>query len=429
MIRRNLMIKNKIVISFLMLLCLFVVIGSVAAADSNSSSTEIISQSDVQKDINIDHNDVVNQAVKEKDDGSFTALEKKINNANSNPIILENDYRMETNEKSHFLFKSIPITKNTYINGNGHSIDASGLGSIFLIKHHVNLTLENVILKNGDIGSIGGTLRANGGAIYVAEAAVINLKNCTLLNNHALYNGGAISLERTSKANIDNCSFIGNSADRYGGAIFSFRGENDANITNCHFKENSAEVGGAIYRFTVQNSTFEKNTAELGGAMYACNAYHCYFKENNGNCGGAMYGGNAYYCYFKENNGNSGRAMYMGNAYYCYFNEDNGNSERAIYRVNEYYCYFKEDNGNCEESIFEATAINSTFSNVSDKNSLIHAGNYQYSYVENCIFNYLESNNIENNNTTQSPKENNLTQHEQIADNKINSTISRRNLN
>lgn len=92
--------KNKMLISFLMILSVFVVIGTVAAADSNSSSTDVISQNDISQNSNIDHIDTADQIVQEKDDGTFTALEKKINNADSKKIVLENDYRMTKKEIS-----------------------------------------------------------------------------------------------------------------------------------------------------------------------------------------------------------------------------------------------------------------------------------------------------------------------------------------
>ncbi|WP_295596954.1 hypothetical protein [uncultured Methanobrevibacter sp.] len=292
---------------------------------------------------------------------------------------------MTKKEISHFPFKCILIKKDTTINGNGHSIDASGLSSMFFVGKGTNVTLENVVLKNGHIDCSGGNLLGNGGAIVVGVNALLNLKNCTLINNNAQYNGGAISLQyKTAKANIDNCSFIGNSATSHGGAIYSGSGENDVNITNCYFKENSAKRGGAIYQVSVQNSTFEKNTAkDTGGAMYCNDAYNCYFKENNANRGGAIFGSTAIHSTFDRNTAKFGDAIYSGDA------------------------------------------INSTFINVSNKNSLIYSGNYAYSNIENCTFNYLNSDNTNDNGnpTPDHSKENNIAQ---FADNI--STISKREI-
>lgn len=62
------------------------------------------------------------------DNGTFTDLQKKINDADADSTItLENDYKYN----SGFSSEGISINKTLTINGNGHVIDALGQSRIF----------------------------------------------------------------------------------------------------------------------------------------------------------------------------------------------------------------------------------------------------------------------------------------------------------
>ncbi|MCF0226474.1 MAG: hypothetical protein HUK28_04050, partial [Methanobrevibacter sp.] len=118
-----------------------------------------------------DYNNVDN------DVGTFTDLANDI--ANGGNISLTKDY-IQTDS-----YGQINITKNTNINGNGHTIDAKGQSGIFTIDKNVTVSLNNIIFINGNAAEYGGAIYSEGTVLIVNDC---QFKNTTSINS----GGGAI---------------------------------------------------------------------------------------------------------------------------------------------------------------------------------------------------------------------------------------------
>jgi hypothetical protein len=156
-------IKGHIYILLILLVCI-ISISAVSATDDTAS--DIISTND-NEEIVLDDNlndDVIStdnsedgklllednteelisneneKPLSEPDDGTFQALQNKINAGYGTTITLENDYKCEDG----FNGGGIEIANAITIDGKGHKIDAQGKGRIF----KVNIYCDNVILKN-----------------------------------------------------------------------------------------------------------------------------------------------------------------------------------------------------------------------------------------------------------------------------------------
>ena len=126
--------KKVIIITFL-LLAIFT-LSAVSANENLTATGEGILQENPSQEIELS-NDGVNgdiisssegEIISEKDDGTFTALQNKINNASDgSTIILENDYAYDKGFKTSGINISKPLT----IDGNGHTIDAKESSRIF----------------------------------------------------------------------------------------------------------------------------------------------------------------------------------------------------------------------------------------------------------------------------------------------------------
>ena len=170
-------------------------------ADENAQSA--------QEDIEIETSSSNDEVLADGDDGTFTALQKKIDDAENGSVIsLDKDYSYDEG----FSDRGIKIDKDLTINGNGHTIDGLSKSRIFLIKlgaiRNNKVTLNNIKFTNGYSDLYGG-------AIF--NYADLTINNCEFASNHAKYAGGAIS----SVGHLDciNSKFTKNIADD-GGAVF-----------------------------------------------------------------------------------------------------------------------------------------------------------------------------------------------------------------
>ena len=296
---------------FFICLILFIVsIAGVSASDdlnqTNDDVSDILSISQSNDEISV------------KDGGTFTDLQKKIDDASEgSTITLENDYKYDDD----FNTEGIHIDKDLTINGNGHKIDALGKSRILYIDSS-NVQLNNIEFYNGYTSS-------SGGAIY--SRTYLNLDNCKFVNNSAssggacyaqacnVYNsifenntaqdgsGGALDLGNmiiygfTLYKIITNCTFTENSATTSGGAICSL---DVSLIENCNFTDNYAiNNGGAFYSWVLSDnvrdsyiwdSNFYHNTAYRGGAVYSINRLYItkstYINNIADGAGGAIFG-------------------------------------------------------------------------------------------------------------------------------------------
>lgn len=97
-------------------------------------------------------------------------LQTDIDNS-QNVFELNYDVKHGDDEKDNY---GISITKTTIINGNGHTIDANGHGSIFVVKDSsVTLTLNDLTLINANPVSDSSGIVSNGGAVYFDGSTLI----------------------------------------------------------------------------------------------------------------------------------------------------------------------------------------------------------------------------------------------------------------
>ena len=331
-------LKRIMIIALLILAVLTV--GSVSASDNLTDTVELSDEviSSPQEDI-----------LGETDDGTFTALQQKINDAGAgSTIVLENDYRYNEG----FSTGGIQISYDGMtIDGNGHTIDGMSKSRIFQITDDTNIVIKNLKFKNGYSTGSGGAIR-----IYtvIGKGVNLNLHNCEFENNVAK-NGGAIfgmhyvdmiaGAFSSPICIIDGCTFKGNVASGSGGAIIDTdTGDNNWIIRNSQFISNRAgDYGGAVFSklkgLQILDCKFENNVAsKVAGAVFIGRTYYqsttvngvhytnvylggenskivgCEFKNNNAEKGGSIYwwadNGVLNSSTFTYNNGYEGYAVY-----------------------------------------------------------------------------------------------------------------------
>ena len=290
---------KKTLLVFCLIICVLFCVSSVAAGDVNyeaiaSENQNVIENQDpvaaseatTEVDNEKIESDVISSSNEEilntKDNGTFTTLQKKIDDASEgSTITLENDYVYDEG----FDTKGIQITKSIIINGNGHTLDGLKMSRIFEVKskeivfndiRFINgnssndgaaisstaicqeLTITNCIFNNNEASDYGGAIYAYG---------TLNIVNSTFISNRAKDYGAIRGLELY----IKDSKFIDNYAENYGGAIYT---GSISIISNCIFKNNEASRygGGAINDgselLNFINSTFISNRAYKGGAIF-----------------------------------------------------------------------------------------------------------------------------------------------------------------
>jgi len=267
--------KNKIILLTLLILSLFMIMGSSYAEDITLNSTTNLKQ-------NID-------AV---DSGSTITL------ISGKEYTLNSPWAIWLEDKN-IIIKSSDKSKNAVINLNNRG------GAFTVAGGH--LTLINITIKNGDnaitnVGRLtmtGCTFTNNKVAIDNQPGGKATINSCTFNNNKGedggvIYNRGVITLK--------NCMFTNNKASNCGGVIYqsgqSSEGLVACTFTLCTFTNNQASnSGGAIYslsKITINSCTFTNNKASWGGAI--CNAQQtviingCTFSNNQAKkVGGAIY--------------------------------------------------------------------------------------------------------------------------------------------
>ena len=236
------------------------------------------------------HDQIVSVTVKSI--GDFEYLQKIIDNAPENSVIsIDRDYNYTIGHDT--ITKGIIINKKITIEGNGHTIDASGKSRIF------NILSDNVVIRNLTFLNGNGTY---GGAVYLSNSENTLIEDCIFNYNNASYSGGAIYFGDGKNNTVVNSAFNWNEAKYYAGAIYL--GSAYSLILNSQFSYNKAvtQDGGAIYSkvydytssSTVNNSTFVYNEAfNSGGAIYWANpdnnVSYSNFMYNSANNGGAIY--------------------------------------------------------------------------------------------------------------------------------------------
>ena len=174
------------------------------------------------------HPDVkpVNAALTVTTDGTtFTDLNELINGNSDDTITLDKNYTYNPDIDSDFK-NGVEIYRKLTIIGNGYTIDGAGQARILDLQQG-KTTLKNITFKNGSQSFFFG-----GGAIRCV--ALVEITNCTFINNHAP-SGGAVQLQGWDNV-ISDCVFIGNTADR--GAAIELSAAAYNTITGCVFYDN-----------------------------------------------------------------------------------------------------------------------------------------------------------------------------------------------
>jgi hypothetical protein len=132
------------------------------------------------------------------------------------------------------------ITRSFTLNGNGVTIDGSGISSQIMDFNNSSavVTINRVHFKNGKANNYGGAIR---------NTATLNLNSCIFSGNQitssSVYGGAAIYNTRT--LTVRGCTFYGNISESNGGAICNYSGT--TTLTGNLFYGNTATTGAVIY--------------------------------------------------------------------------------------------------------------------------------------------------------------------------------------
>ncbi|MBR2665191.1 peptidoglycan-binding protein [Methanobrevibacter sp.] len=257
--------------TLILLLCVLFTMTCAFAGDVNDTMAVSLDNSQMEMSQDDENNEVIfadeAQPIGETDNGTFAALESKINAGYGSTITLKNNYTYEGSGYTN----GIPIAGGITIDGKGHTIDADGKARIFDVQYGV-VTLKNIVFKNGYQSFFFG-----GGAVRVMTIDCV-IDNCTFIDNSAP-KGGAIEYQGGWN-NVTNCTFIGNYAGQVGSAIY-LGAANCMSISRCLFIGNdiggsqadSSKINNNIFIFSGASFDFTFNL-DLNNNWFGNNAYY-----------------------------------------------------------------------------------------------------------------------------------------------------------
>ena len=254
------MLYKRVIIVLFLLIISFCTITSVSANNLDDDTLDnvcgdLIGIDNLEEAIEI--NGVESEDMLNSDDGTFTALQDKIDNAiEGSTITLENDYSYDANFESS---NGVKVNKILTIDGNGHAIDGLSKSRLLLIEKS-NVMLKNIVFRNG--------YSNYGGAVYWKGTYGL-MFDCNFTNNSASYSAGAVYWTGDEGV-LSNCKFS-QCYGEYGGAICWVK-DNGIVTSSDFIKCNSTANGGAVYWY-----------ADEGNLSY------CTFADCSGNHGGAVY--------------------------------------------------------------------------------------------------------------------------------------------
>ena len=231
------------------------------------------------EDVSINANDTYQTPNEIQKD--FTSLQTDIDNS-QNVFELTYDVKHGDDEIDNY---GISITKTTLINGNGHTIDANGHGSIFVVKDSsVTLTLNDLTLINANPVSDSSGIVSNGGAVYFDGSTLI-VNNVNFKNNTVYKYGGAIYT--TGTCIVDSSVFDGNDVQ--------FRSQNIDNGGAAIYADNGASLlisNSQIINNHKNMVIRDNNVGDLVDGVVVATGYtkisKSYFRNNSGCYGGAV---------------------------------------------------------------------------------------------------------------------------------------------
>ena len=233
---------------------------------------------------------------------TFADLVAELNKCQNNTFELTRDYIYEHAKDANYT-EGIVIDKADFtIDGQGHTIDGSGLARIFYI------TADNVTLKN--INFINGNA-SYGGAIYWESGSNSQIINCIFKNNVASKSGGANFFNAGLTNVLISGEFIDNVAESgSGGANFFMESVTNVTIigdyshnmanSNCNGSDKTGSGGANCFNKTMDNviisGNYTDNMGYRGGANYfysdGCNVSILGDYKNNT---GLLFGGANYF--------------------------------------------------------------------------------------------------------------------------------------
>ena len=231
------------------------------------------------EDVSINANDTYQTPNEIQKD--FTSLQTDIDNSQG-VFELTYDVKHGDDEIDNY---GISITKTTIINGNGHTIDANGHGSIFVVKDSsVTLTLNDLTLINANPVSDSSGIVSNGGAVYFDGSTLI-VNNVNFKNNTVYKYGGAIY--HTGTCIVDSSVFDGNDVQ--------FRSQNIDNGGAAIYADNGASLlisNSQIINNHKNMVIRDNNVGDLVDGVVVATGYtkisKSYFRNNSGCYGGAV---------------------------------------------------------------------------------------------------------------------------------------------
>ena len=231
------------------------------------------------EDVSINANDTYQTPNEIQKD--FTSLQTDIDNSQG-VFELTYDVKHGDDEIDNY---GISITKTTIINGKGHTIDANGHGSIFVVKDSsVTLTLNDLTLINANPVSDSSGIVSNGGAVYFDGSTLI-VNNVNFKNNTVYKSGGAIYT--TGTCIVDSSVFDGNDVQ--------FRSQNIDNGGAAIYADNGASLlisNSQIINNHKNMVIRDNNVGDLVDGVVVATGYtkisKSYFRNNSGCYGGAV---------------------------------------------------------------------------------------------------------------------------------------------
>lgn len=348
---------KKLKISLLIIIILFLSIGTIYANDNTTAdiNDSVVSYSN-QHSINEANSNtsVVKNNLNYK---SFKDLQDLIDTNSNNTIDINDDYKFNPAVDSNNGIKI--INRNLTINGNSHIIDGDYKTLIFNITNST-VTINDLTLENGNSSKtlyVGGAINANGDKLTI--------NNCNFTNNVAKTVGGAIVSE-SKLTIINNSNFEYNTIDfndfsHKAGAVYT---KNPLIVNNSEFSLNDANngEGGAIYSdddINLNNCNFTFNFASNYGAVKGknINATNSMFNGNFNTGPGTLDGDNIKVdnCDFIDNSAKIGAGICGDNVFVnnSRFINNSGYSNTNFLGSGIY-----ANNLNVSNSLFDGNAVN-----------------------------------------------------------------------
>ncbi len=136
------------------------------------------------------------------------------------------------------------------------TISGSGVSRVFQIDSQVTATITGLTIASG-------SANGNGGGVYNAGGATLDIQDCTIEFSSATGMGGGLDSDGT--ATLTDCTISGNTSDGYGGGVENSGYNSKAaamTLTDCIMSGNSSAPGSAGLN---NNGTVELTDCTLSG--------------------------------------------------------------------------------------------------------------------------------------------------------------------